>query len=178
MRTEPPSDFLDAFLEESDAIAAEPTTLHEREVAEKFLKLKMVSVADVRNLAFAITPKAQLRMGADKNASEGLHRVPHSIVDIEGPQDVEGLIRQILGRINTFTIKTRKQPHQAKNLALNIHAEFENLHPFMDGNGRVGRLLWLYVMQMTRGSYDFVKMYGFLQSWYYQSLEGKRGGWI
>ena len=44
------------------------------------------------------------------------------------------------------------------------HREYEHLHPFMDGNGRSGRLLW-YLQMREKAPI------GFLQQWYYQSLE-------
>jgi len=47
------------------------------------------------------------------------------------------------------------------------HVKFEKLHPFMDGNGRTGRVLWLW--QMVKQQYYGGEL-GFLHKWYYQSL--------
>ena len=45
------------------------------------------------------------------------------------------------------------------------HVEYERLHPFMDGNGRSGRVLWLHNM----GGLECVPL-GFLHTFYYQTL--------
>lgn len=51
--------------------------------------------------------------------------------------------------------------------AYNCHLCFERSHPFMDGNGRTGRAIWLW--QMVR-QHDYDLSLGFLHKWYYQSL--------
>lgn len=51
--------------------------------------------------------------------------------------------------------------------AWEAHNSFEKIHPFQDGNGRLGRLIWL-TKAISEGYYYEIP---FLQMYYYQTLD-------
>lgn len=51
------------------------------------------------------------------------------------------------------------------------HVRYERLHPFMDGNGRSGRVIWAWMMQ--RDGADPFSL-PFLHRFYYQALDASR----
>ena len=68
--------------------------------------------------------------------------------------------------------KVVKSPMYARELAWETHVEYERIHPFMDGNGRSGRAIWLWIM--VRGlNWGF--RYSFLHEYYYQTLSYSKG---
>ena len=67
------------------------------------------------------------------------------------------------GRMWDFWNDFWKTDGDPNNLAYENHKYFEEIHPFLDLNGRTGRAIWLHQMGGEAPM-------GFLHTWYYQSL--------
>ena len=77
------------------------------------------------------------------------------------PQEVPEKIHQLL---NTYTSKERIE---LKDVAV-FHAKFENIHPFQDGNGRVGRLI-MFKECLRNGITPFI-ISDDIKQYYYRGL--------
>lgn len=65
-----------------------------------------------------------------------------------------------LGHLENYMYSESDIPHLIR-IAL-IHAQFETIHPFLDGNGRMGRLLiafWLYQQQILKYPLLYISYY-------------------
>lgn len=142
------------FVRESnriEAILRDPLGA-EIDAHRSLLGCKRITQHNVR--AFVqIVAGAPLRDKLGFDVSVGNHRPP-----VGGPHIPEALDKVLQGVNDKHT-----SPYT-------IHAKYETLHPFMDGNGRSGRALWLWMM--ARKGYD--GSLGFLHLWYYQSLSNFR----
>jgi hypothetical protein len=150
-------DQLMGFVVESNSIEGihrEPTDA-ELKASQDFLALGKVTVADLQEFVSACQPGAVLRNRKGLDVSVGNHFPPPG-----GPQ-IETALKNILETANSGT-----------HHPFGVHMSYETLHPFIDCNGRSGRILWAWQMKRQR-VWPGLQLC-FLHAWYYQSLEFSR----
>ncbi len=145
------------YIKESNKIEGllhEPTSgdLHEW---VRFMELDEVSIRDLEKFVMIHTgAENRLRdRTSDNHMIGGRHMTG-------GPQIImhlDELLEDVnLHRINPF----------------HAHCAFELLHPFTDGNGRSGRMLWHWHMaKVYPDTYNSRLRIGFLHRFYYQTLQ-------
>lgn len=153
---------LDDFVNESnriEGIVRLPGDLQlAREVVatQMFLNVTRPNVMDLCSFVTVVTGDLNGANGARLRKRHGMDVWVGRHLKARGGPEIEVALETILRNLDKLT------PFQA-------HVEYELLHPFTDGNGRSGRVLWLW---MQRGKAPL----GFLHQWYYQSLEAASGG--
>lgn len=148
------------FISESnyiEGIHREPT---EAEINEylRFMELDSLTLEELEKFVAVYQPDAKLRSECGMNVRVGTHFPPCGGVQI--PLKLAAVLEAA-----NLTREVDEYPTTYKQSYL-IHQEYETLHPFMDGNGRSGRMIWQWMMREER--------LGFLHRWYYQSLEFSR----
>jgi hypothetical protein len=143
---------LRAFIRESnliEGIERAPTDT-EMEHARRFMGLPSIGLQDLNAIQATFAPGHRLRDQPGLDVRVGRYIAPAGGPDI---------------RINLFGIlddaHTSLDPWK-------VHVAFEMLHPYTDGNGRTGRILWAWQMQRLD---QLPFALPFLHRFYYQTLD-------
>jgi hypothetical protein len=148
------------FVVESNRIEGVHRAPTEAEVNAHYslLQRPQLTIADIEAFVDVVQPGAKLWGESGMNVRVGDHFPPEG-----GP-----LIRARLDALLMLANGRGALPYAA-------HHEYETLHPFMDGNGRSGRVVWLWMMKQEGGpAWQQALELGFLHTWYYQSLQARR----
>jgi Fic family protein len=139
------------FIRESnriEGILREPTQA-EIDAYVEFMQLDELTITNLEKYVKAIQPNAVLRQHTGLDVRVGNYYPP------KGGQKILHELANLLDRIN-------EDMFMSKCDIFKTHVEYEQLHPFTDGNGRSGRMIWWWQMKGSQ--------IGFLHQFYYQTL--------
>jgi hypothetical protein len=132
-----------------------PPTEAEIQEFYHFLQLPVITIDDLIHFVSVYQPGAILRERIGLDVRIGNHKPPPG-----GP-----FMRTYLQRMLSDIFWDEEEPDSSLH-AWKTHLEYESLHPFTDGNGRSGRMLWYWMMR----EHPYFPL-GFLHAFYYQTLQ-------
>jgi hypothetical protein len=142
------------FVRESNRIEGitRPPIKRELVAHAELLAQPELSVMILSRFVSQVQPGADLRIHEGMDVRVGNHFPPRG------------------GSAVGFALKTILDAANAGADPWDTHIAYETLHPFMDGNGRSGRAVWLWQMVNQRRAEHAIRM-GFLHLFYYQTLQ-------
>jgi Fic family protein len=130
-----------------EGIDREPTA-DELMEHDRVMKLKELTIGDLETFVAVYQRNARLRVHTGLNVRVG------SYVPPKGGEHIREMLGALLDDVNGERID-----------AWDAHIQYESIHPFTDGNGRSGRVIYHWQMRNTR-----MADLGFLHAFYYQTL--------
>ncbi len=119
------------FIEDERSMTALLDAIEAWEYIENVPSMKMHHVIEAHRLLMRnLDPRIAGRL-RNVNVRVGMHSCPDHLV--------------VFDRLHGWTDRVNRSPNGGRGpdkWAEMLHVSFEKLHPFEDGNGRVGRILW------------------------------------
>ena len=130
--------------------------------AQWFLQCETLNIAVLCKLLSTIQPDALLRNKLGRNVSVLGTGIRQRYYPPKGGQKIGKELTLLLTEVSNYDI----EPYET-------HLRYEKLHPFTDGNGRTGRLIWLWQMLGIEGTFP-PYLHTFLRTFYFQTLAASR----
>ena len=113
---------------------------------QPILKKEPLSIEFIQNLHKELLEGCYDERRYSKGERPGTFKIgDYSVGDNVGsfPEEVESDLKELLREVNEVN---QNEPEQLLKAAAYLHLNFESIHPFADGNGRVGRALMNYFL--------------------------------
>ena len=128
-----------------EAVGLRDALLNVEDIAQKKLKLRETEIKSIHSLILINRPE-------DKGV---YRRIPVTILGAYAEPVQPYLIEPKITELLAENEKRKKTMHPIERIA-RFHLEFEGIHPFIDGNGRTGRLI--LNLELIRNGYPAINI--------------------